>query len=56
MMRKLIHISAIAAVALCGLAACEQEGPAERARKKVDQATKDVGKSLENAGKDLQKK
>ena len=32
-----------------GLAACKQEGPAEKAGKKVDQATEQAGKKIDQA-------
>jgi hypothetical protein len=31
------------------LSACEKEGPAEKAGKEIDKATKDLGQSMENA-------
>jgi hypothetical protein len=34
--------------------ACEQEGPAERAGKDIDKATKDTGKAIERAGENIQ--
>jgi hypothetical protein len=46
------------ALALClgtlGLAACEQEGPAERAGEAVDDATENAGEAMENAGEKVQ--
>jgi predicted small lipoprotein YifL len=39
--------------ALIALAACRQEGPAEKAGRKLDQAGKDVSRSIDQAGKDL---
>jgi hypothetical protein len=39
--------------ALVALAACRQEGPAEKAGRKLDQAGKDVSRSIDQAGKDL---
>jgi hypothetical protein len=47
-----------AGIALCfavaGLAACEKEGPMERAGEKVDNAGKKAGETIENAGEKLQ--
>lgn len=39
---------------LAMLAACEKEGPAERAGKQADKAVADVGKSIEKAGENIQ--
>jgi len=39
-----------AAFALLFTAACEKEGPAERAGKKMDDAVEDVGDKLEDVG------
>jgi predicted small lipoprotein YifL len=39
--------------ALAALAACHQEGPAEKAGRKLDQAGKDLSNSIDQAGKDL---
>ena len=36
------------------LAACEKEGPAERAGKEADKVVSDVGKSIEKAGENIQ--
>lgn len=41
-------------LALC--AGCEQEGPAERAGKELDQAAAQVGQQLEEVGKELEEK
>jgi predicted small lipoprotein YifL len=43
----------IVLLALVALAACRQEGPAEKAGRKLDQAGKDVSRSIDQAGKDL---
>lgn len=40
--------------AVAGLAACDKDGPMERAGEKVDNAGKKVGESIENAGEKLQ--
>lgn len=42
------------AVMLSGLAACQQEGPAERAGKQADQAMEKLGQQVEKAGESLQ--
>jgi predicted small lipoprotein YifL len=39
-------IGIVCAVLLFGLAACEREGPVEKAGRSVDRATKDVGDAL----------
>ena len=36
--------------AVAGLAACNRDGPAERAGEKLDNAAKNVGEKVENAG------
>ena len=57
----------LALVSTLGLAACKQEGPAEKAGKKtdqtieqagkkIDQATDQAGKKVEQAGKELSEK
>jgi PBP1b-binding outer membrane lipoprotein LpoB len=58
-MKKLMSVIAIASVALV-LAGCEkeEEGPAEKAGKQIDQTTErmkqEAGKAMENAGEELQ--
>ena len=47
-MRILIVIAALLA-----LAACKQEGPAEKAGRQLDQAGEKASKSIEQAGKDV---
>jgi hypothetical protein len=53
-----INSGIAAAIALSfavgGLAACNNEGPMERAGKKVDNAGEKVGESIEKAGEKLQ--
>jgi hypothetical protein len=39
-------IGILCAALLFGLAACEREGPAEKAGRSLDQAAKDVGDAL----------
>jgi hypothetical protein len=41
-------------LAVAGLAACEREGPMERAGKAVDNAGEKVGEKVENAGEKIQ--
>jgi hypothetical protein len=43
------------ALAGAGLSGCKQEGPAETAGKKVDEAVKDTGKAMEKAGEAVDK-
>jgi predicted small lipoprotein YifL len=40
-------------LALVALAACRQEGPAEKAGRNIDKAGKDVSRNIDQAGKDL---
>ncbi len=52
--RESIPAALIAAVLLLGLSACqEQEGPAERAGKRIDQAVQRAGQEIEKAGQRL---
>jgi hypothetical protein len=39
--------------AVAGLAACDRDGPAERAGEKMDNAAKNVGEKMENAGEKI---
>ena len=43
----------ILSFAVVALAACHQEGPAEKAGRQIDQAGKDVSRSLDKAGENL---
>jgi predicted small lipoprotein YifL len=43
----------IVIAALLALAACRQEGPAEKAGRKIDQAGEKASRSIEQAGKDI---
>lgn len=43
----------IVIAALLALAACRQEGPAEKAGRQLDQAGEKASKSIEQAGKDV---
>ena len=43
----------ILVLALVALAACRQEGPAEKAGRQIDQAGKDVARSVDKAGDNL---
>lgn len=43
----------IVIAALLALAACKQEGPAEKAGRQLDQAGEKASKSIEQAGKDV---
>jgi hypothetical protein len=46
---------AIAAAALiAGLAACEKEGPAERAGKEIDKTVEKAGRQIEKAGQKIE--
>ncbi len=40
-------LAAIAVAALCGLAACEHQGPAERAGSKLDKGTQSIGDAID---------
>jgi predicted small lipoprotein YifL len=43
----------IVIAALLALAACKQEGPAEKAGRQLDQAGEKASKGIEQAGKDI---
>lgn len=43
------------ALAVAGLSGCKQEGPAETAGKKVDEAVDNTGKAMEKAGEAVDK-
>ena len=43
-------------VAVMGLAGCEEEGTAERAGKKIDEAAEKAGDKLESAGRSIEEK
>jgi predicted small lipoprotein YifL len=47
--KKTILVLFLATVFL-SLAACEREGPAERAGEQIDNAVEDAGAAIENAG------
>lgn len=52
---KNIRVALLTGLALAALVACQQqEGPAERAGKEVDQAAEKVGQQIEKAGESLQ--
>lgn len=54
-MRKLT-LALVLAAGTMSLVACEQEGPAERAGKAVDNAAENAGKAIERAGERIQDK
>ena len=43
----------IALLTLLALAACHREGPAEKAGRNIDQAGKDISRSVDKAGDNL---
>lgn len=53
MLFRNLTISSLAAALLIMLAGCEQQGPAERAGERIDEAAETVGDSLEDAGDEL---
>ena len=55
-MRKGIIAMMVASLALASLAACEKEGPAEKAGKALDNAASDVSDSAKDTMDDIQKK
>lgn len=54
-MNRSKSLAALAAIAFAfGLAACQKEGPMEKAGKSVDNAAAKVGESVEKAGDKIQ--
>lgn len=53
MFDRLVTAAAIV-IALAGVAACQREGPAERAGKQIDQAVEKAGDKVERAGEKIQ--
>jgi hypothetical protein len=49
-----VTLALFLAVSTLGLAACEQEGPAERAGEAVDDAAENAGEALERAGEKVE--
>jgi len=49
-----IAAAVVLSFAVAGLAACEKEGPMEKAGKAVDNAGEKVGEKIENAGEKIQ--
>jgi hypothetical protein len=49
-----IAAAIVVTFAMAGLAACEKEGPMERAGKAVDNAGEKVGEKIEAAGEKIQ--
>jgi predicted small lipoprotein YifL len=47
---NLFKIAAVFMMLILGLAACEREGPMEKAGEKADQAVEDTRESMEEAG------
>ncbi len=53
LMRKL-GLALLMALMLGGVAACEDQGPAEEAGENIDEATESAGDSVEEMGEDIQ--
>lgn len=56
-MKKFVQYMIIASmigVLTVGLSACKQEGPAEKAGKKIDKAVEKAGEQIEKAGEKVQ--
>jgi hypothetical protein len=54
-MRLTRSLSLAALLALAGLGACRQEGPAERAGRAVDNAAANAGQAVENTGQAIKR-
>jgi predicted small lipoprotein YifL len=49
-----LSVALMLMLAMGALAACEQEGPAERAGEAIDNATENTGEAIERAGEKIQ--
>ena len=47
--RKLLAVLFVGSIGLAGLTACDNEGPAEELGEKVDEATQDVKRGIDDA-------
>jgi len=52
--KKTAVAAALALVAGIGLAACEEEGPAEQLGESIDESAEEVGEAVEEAGEEVQ--
>jgi hypothetical protein len=50
MVKKLLLLLILAL--MCGTAACEEEGPAERTGEEIDEAVEETGEAVEEAGEE----
>jgi predicted small secreted protein len=53
-MAKNILIASLLAMFAIGVIGCEQEGPAEKAGKKIDNAVEEAGEKIEEAGEKIE--
>ncbi|APX91709.1 hypothetical protein BWR19_01405 [Halomonas sp. 1513] len=53
MLRKL-GLAVLMAMVLGGVAACDDQGPAEEAGENIDDAMEDAGEGMEELGEDIQ--
>lgn len=51
---RTLALSLLVAMMSLGLAACEQEGPAEQAGENIDDAMEDAGESVEEMGESVE--
>ncbi|MGF1594839.1 MAG: hypothetical protein ACFCUW_16275 [Kiloniellaceae bacterium] len=47
-------VTALAFAAAFGLAACEEQGPAEQVGETIDESVENLGESMEEAGEEVQ--
>ena len=52
--RKTVATVAFALAAGIGLAACEEEGPAEQVGESIDESVEEAGEAVEEAGEEVQ--
>lgn len=51
---RLLSATSLALAATLGLAACEEEGPAEQLGEQVDESTEEAGEAIEEAGEEAE--
>jgi hypothetical protein len=55
-MGRVMGLAAFAMLAAGMLAACEEEGPAEKAGKAMDNAVEKTGEAMRDAGREIERK
>ncbi|APE32544.1 hypothetical protein BOX17_09505 [Halomonas aestuarii] len=52
-MRKTLGLALLIALLGAGLAACEEQGPAEQAGENIDESMEEMGEGMEEMGEEL---